>query len=164
MDQNSPESVSEELERLAEEQLTELHNEDPSLKQVNRERRERVIMLYAQGGLKNPSDFYHAALVLLYGQDLEHLELARTFAKHATTVGENRAWWVIAAAWDRWLLERGKPQRFGTQFFREDGRWTMGDVDPKTTDAQRAFYAVPPLWFLRQNLQKLRQSDGEIEE
>ena len=47
---------------------------------------------------------------MLYGDDVAHFELARTFAKRATVLGEPRAW-SVAAAWDRALLGRGLPQR-----------------------------------------------------
>ena len=88
-------------------------------------------------------------------------ELAKTFAQRAATIGEPRSWSVIAAAWDRSLIGRGLPQRFGTQFIRENGRWSLGRVDPRVSDAQRALYGVPPLWVQQQNVDQLQQRDED---
>ena len=77
-------------------------------------------------------------------------------------MGEARAWSVIAAAWDRALLARGQPQRFGTQFIRENGRWSLGRVDPRVNDYQRALYGVPPLWFQQQNVDQLQRREDDI--
>lgn len=68
------------------------------------------------------------------------MTLSRTFARRSSALGEQRGWSVMAAAWDRALIAKGEPQRFGTQFVREDGRWTLGKVDPSVTDAERAMY------------------------
>ena len=102
-----------------------------------------------------------AALIMLYGDDVAHFELAKTFAKRAAALGEGRAWSVIAASWDRSLLGRGLPQRFGTQFIRENGRWSLGRVDPRVSDSLRALYGVPPLWVQQQNVDQLQQRDEE---
>src|SRR5215467_8827651 len=138
MEPLSPEELSAELERLAEEQVNDLDTDDDDRVPRSKRRRERVVALYARGALRSAQDFYYAALVLLYGEDVAHFDLARTFAKRAATLGEARSWSVIAAAWDRSLLARGRPQRFGTQFIRENGRWSLGKVDPRVNDYQRA--------------------------
>ncbi len=39
----------------------------------------------------------------------------------------------------------GKPQKFGTQLVEVDGKWKVYDVDPATTDAERAEWGLPPL-------------------
>jgi len=155
------EEPSAELERLAEEQINDLDSTGDERARRGRARRERVLILYGQGALRSAQDNYHAALVMLYGDEVAHFELAKTFAQRAGTIGEPRAWSVIAAAWDRSLLGRGRPQRFGTQFIRENGRWSLGQIDPRVTDAQRALYGVPPLWVQQQNAAQLQQRDEE---
>ena len=161
MEPLSPEELSAELERLAEEQVNDLDSEGEDRSQRNKQRRERVVALYARGALRSAQDFYYASLVLLYGDDVAHFELARTFAKRAANMGEGRAWSVIAAAWDRALLARGRPQRFGTQFIRENGRWSLGQVDSRVNDDQRALYSVPPLWYQQQNVEQLQRREEE---
>jgi hypothetical protein len=162
MEPLSPEELSAELERLAEEQVNDLDNEGEDRAGRSKERRERVVALYARGALRSAQDYYYAALVLLYGDEVAHFDLARTFARRAATTGEARAWSVIAAAWDRALLARGRPQRFGTQFIRESGRWSLGRIDPRVNDYERAFYGVPPLWYQQQNVDQLQRREDEI--
>ena len=155
------EDPSAELERLAEEQINDLDSTGEDRSRRGRERRERVLALYGQGALRSAQDNYHAALVMLYGDEVAHFELSKTFAKRSAALGEARAWSVVAAAWDRSLLGRGHPQRFGTQFVRENGRWSLGRVDPRVTDAMRALYGVPPLWVQQQNAEQLQQREEE---
>jgi hypothetical protein len=161
MESHTPEELSRELERLAEEQMNDIDTEGEERSRRGKQRRERVVTLYAQGALRSGEDNYHAALIMLYGEELAHFDLARTFARRATSIGEPRAWSVIAAAWDRALLARGRPQRFGTQFIREDGNWSLGKVDPRVTDSERAMYGVPPLWVQQQNVEQLRRREEE---
>jgi hypothetical protein len=156
------ESPEVELARLAEEQINDLDTEGDDRVRRGKERRERVAQLYAQGAVETGQDYYHAALVMLYGEDVAHYDLARTFARRSAGLGEPRAWSVVAAAWDRALLARGEPQRYGTQFVRENGRWSLGQIDPSVTDGERAMYGVPPLWVQRQHVEQLqRREDAE---
>lgn len=156
------ESPELELARLAEEQISDLDAEGEDRVRRGKQRRERVAQLYAQGAVESAQDYYHAALVMLYGDDVAHYDLARTFARRAADMGESRAWSVVAAAWDRALVSRGRPQRFGTQFIRENGRWSLGSVDPAVTDGERAMYGVPPLWVQQQSVEQLqRREDAE---
>ncbi len=159
MEPRGQEDPSTELERLAEEQINDMELEGPERVQRGKHRRERVIELYAQGAVHSAQDCYHAALIMLYGEDIAHFELSRTFARRASRLGEPRAWSITAAAWDRALMARGKPQRFGTQFIREQDRWSLGPVDPSITDSERAFYGVPPLWVQRQNAEDLQRRE-----
>lgn len=161
MDPLNPEEMSEELRRLADQQLDDVESEDDERQQRSKERRERVLELYGRGAVRSAEDNYHAALVMLYGNEIAHFELSRTFANRATNLGEARAWSVIAAAWDRSLIMRGKPQRYGTQFIREHGRWSLGNVDPAITDSQRALYGVPPLWVQQQAVDRLQRREDE---
>jgi hypothetical protein len=159
MDSRSQEDPSKELERLAEEQVNDLEMEVQERLRNAKQRCDRVAALYTAGAVQSPEEHYHAALVMLYGDEMRHFDLARQLAKIAAQDDEERAWSVLAAAWDRALIARNQPQRFGTQFVRENGHWSLGDVNERTTDAERAFYGVPPLWFQRQNLEQIRRRE-----
>jgi len=124
-------------------------------------RGQRVLDLYNQGVIQNARDCFHAALVLLYGDKLAHYELAWSLARQAALLGEQRAWTVQAMAWDRWLLTSGKAQRFGTQIIKQRGRWSLGPVDPRITDNERAFYGVPPLFVQEQRAQQLQNQEDK---
>jgi hypothetical protein len=159
MEPREQEDPSAELQRLADEQLGDLDGDGPERLRRGKKRRERVAEIYAAGDIQSADDYYHAAIVMLYGDEISHFVLAQRLAQRAADEGEARAWSVIAAAWDRTLLARGQAQRFGTQFVRENGRWSLGAIDPKVTDAERAMYGVPPLWVQRQNLEQIRRRD-----
>ena len=42
-------------------------------------------------------------------------------------------------------MYQGRPQPYGTQFIAVEGRWQLWDVDPATSDSERATHNVPPL-------------------
>ena len=52
---------------------------------------------------------------------------------------------MAAAAYDRWLVYQGRPQHYSTQYVSDGRRQRMWDVDPTTTDAERAAWDVPTL-------------------
>lgn len=161
MEPFASEEPGEELERLADEQLNDADSDSDDRRERGRLRRSRVLSLYNQGFVLSPDDHYHAALVMLYGDDVAHFELARSFARRSAALGGQRAWSIIAAAWDRALIQRGKPQRFGTQFVRTNGRWTLGRIDPRVTDSDRAMYGVPPLWVQEQAVTRLQRREEQ---
>lgn len=153
------EQPDEELARLAQETINSQVNGDDAPEM--RIRCQRVIDLYAAGKVLEPRDFFHAALVLLYGEKTSHYELARTFALRSARAGEGRAWTVYAMAWDRWLLSVNRPQRYGTQIIKRNGLWTVGEVDTTVSDNERALLAVPPLYVQKQRAAQLqRQEQG----
>jgi hypothetical protein len=126
-----------------------------------RVRCQRVIDLYAQGIFADSRDYFHAAWVMLCGETPGHYSLARTFARQSADLGEERAWTLQAMALDRWLVASGMPQRFGTQMIKQDGRWSLGSVDPKTSDLDRALFAVPPLYVQLQRAEQLQRQEEE---
>ncbi len=151
------ESPAEELARLAQETIeSQMGSTDPAAMRI---RCQRVIDLYANGSILEARDHLHAALVLLYGEKSAHYELARTFAQRAARQGESRAWTVTAMAWDRWLLAMQRPQRFGTQIIKKNGRWSLGEVEPDMNDKERAFYGVPPLHVQQQRAKQLQSQE-----
>jgi hypothetical protein len=50
---------------------------------------------------------------------------------------------------------QGKPQLYGTQFKKVDGRWILWEVDPTITDEERVRWNVPPLEENRKKLEAL---------
>ena len=158
-ERNASESPSEELARLARETL------DAQAATINmaeaRERCQRVIDIYAQGLVQTGIDYFHAAWVLLCGETQTHFEFSRTLARRATELGEERAWTLRAMSWDRLLVAQGRPQRYGTQIVKLEGRWTLGTVDQAITDLERAFYGVPPLYVQIQRAEQLQRQERD---
>lgn len=117
-----------------------------SIREKDRLRRKRVRELIREGALRTGADYHHAALIFQHGESVVHFKQAQELARKGIALGEERSKWLYAAATDRALVYAGKPQRFGTQFRKnEKGDWEMGQVDPNTTDEERAQYNVPPL-------------------
>ncbi len=115
------------------------------LAERDRRRRRRVQELIATDGLREPEDYFHAAMVFRHGEALDDYWRAHELAKNGAELGHHGARWLAAAAYDRWLMRQGKPQKYGTQYVREGERWRLWDVDPATTDEERGEWNVPPL-------------------
>jgi hypothetical protein len=100
-----------------------------------------------------PDDYFYAALIFQHGESLADIWQAHTLAQRAAelgaaaTLGPNQtdSRWLAAAALDRWLMYQGQPQKYGTQFVPDGKRIRLWDVDPATTDAERAAIHVPSL-------------------
>jgi hypothetical protein len=125
------------------------------------ERRRRVDRILAEGGAKVADDYYHAAMVFQHGTAVEDYDRAHQLALKAVELdpAHDRARWLAAAAKDRSLVRQGKPQLYGTQMQRQDGRWGIFDIDPSVTDAERSKWLVPPLADAKRRAE--RMNDGK---
>lgn len=104
-------------------------------------------MRYLEAGrITSAESLYYAAFIFQHGDCPDHYKLANRLAGRALDLGYADARWIFAATLDRYRLSQGQPQRFGTQYVSRDGcTYVLEPVDPKTTDALRARYNVPPL-------------------
>jgi hypothetical protein len=116
----------------------------PDVVQRDRARRRRVVELLDAGAARSGEDFFHAAMVFQHGDSLDDYRRARELALRAAEVGHRPGRWLAAAALDRWLMRQGIPQKYGTQY-RSGDRYELYEVDPATTDEERAEWDVPPL-------------------
>lgn len=108
-------------------------------------RRKRVVALLASEAGLDADDYFHAAMIFQHGETLAHFWRAHQLAHTGARLGHPAGLWLMAAAYDRWLMCQGHPQKYGTQYLIREGRWVLYEVDPTTTDAQRARWNVPPL-------------------
>lgn len=108
------------------------------------ERRARVAEIVAAGGAKTGDDYYAAAMVYQHGAELADFARAREYAAKAVELGDEGGRWLAAAAWDRWLVNAGYPQRFGTQYLCNPD-CELQEWDESTTDEERARWNVPPI-------------------
>ena len=111
----------------------------------DRARLERVRALLDEGAAVTGEDHRHAAMVFQHSGVLEDTWRAHELALRAVELGDDRARWLAAAALDRWLTRQGRPQKYGTQYRTAGEAWELYEVDPETTDAERAGWNVPPL-------------------
>jgi hypothetical protein len=111
------------------------------------QRRQRTTEMLKSGALKTAADYYHAAMIFQHGKTVDDFATAARLATRAAEIDQasGEARWLAAAAKDRELMTQGKPQRFGTQFKRVDGRWVLYQVDSSVTDDERAAWNVPSL-------------------
>ncbi|MFB9314375.1 hypothetical protein [Nocardioides plantarum] len=116
-----------------------------ALRERDASRRRRLGELLDAGRVVAPADLYDAAWLLNHGDEVGELGLAHELAARAAAAGHGPARWLAAATLDRWLMYQGRPQRFGTQFVPDGQRHRLWDVDPATTDADRAAHDVPSL-------------------
>jgi hypothetical protein len=122
-----------------------------ALRERDARRRQRVSELLAEGYVTAPDDYYEAALIYQHGETLEEIWQAHELAQQAAlmgamaSLGAKDSLWLAAATLDRWLMYQGKPQTYGTQFVPDGKRIRLWDIDPATTDAERAASHVPAL-------------------
>ena len=111
------------------------------------ERRAQTKVLLDSGKLQTGTDFYEAAFIFQHGHELSDYLLAHTFAVIAAARGRKDATWIAAATLDRYLINAGQKQIYGTQFQTpNNGKTTQEPYDRSVaSDALRAALGVPPL-------------------
>ena len=110
----------------------------------------QVQAMIREGLLHTGIDFFRAALVFQHSGKAEGTLLAHLLAVTALSKGEPSALWLSAATLDRYLIQTGKPQVFGTQFKslpRPDAtkpyQFVQDTIDPVLlTDPLRAEFCV----------------------
>lgn len=131
-------------------------------------RRAAVTEMIEADQLHASDDFVHAAFIFQHGADSTSYRTAHELAMRAVAIDSTNmgARWIAAASKDRYLQSVGKPQIYGTQLLRRNGRWTLQPYDTTAvTDAERARWGVPPLsrqraWEAEANARK-REPPGD---
>lgn len=111
-------------------------------------RRKRVIELFQEGKIIAADDYYHAALIFQHGIDTNDILKAYLLAEKAVELKSSyiTAKWLMAATKDRYLMYKGLPQWYGTQFQLKEGKWILYPVDSNAvTDKDRKKLGVPSL-------------------
>ncbi len=113
-------------------------------------REDTVRALLKAGSLHTASDYYRAALVFQHAYKPDDILLAHVLATVALAKGSADALWLSAATLDRYLVDAGKQQVFGTQFSPapqqpKGSAWQQNPVSPLLSDALRSEMCVVPL-------------------
>ena len=141
------------------------HEQRQQVLQRDRARRQRVEELVTGEMVQAPEDYFHAAMVFQHGEGLDDFWRAHELARRGAELGHPDCRWLAAAAYDRWLMNQGKPQKYGTQYSsRDDEPYRLWDVDPTTTDEERAAWNVPPLAEALQQAEELTRRKAELRE
>lgn len=127
------------------------------------ERRQRVLEIMEKDGARVAADYYNAAMVFQHSIQPEDHDRAHEWCLEALKLDPDLkgARWLAAASKDRALMWRGKPQLYGTQFKKVDGKWILWEVDPSITDEERAKWGVPPLSVAKERVEKLNAGTFE---
>jgi hypothetical protein len=125
-------------------------------------RRARTKALLDSGKLRTGADFYHAAFVFQHGSTPNDYLLAHTLAVIAAASGRKDATWIAAATLDRYLMNIGQKQIYGTQFVSHNGGAMSQEPYDRTlvSDALRADLGVPPMQDQVQRLKDLQAQLG----
>ena len=144
-------------------ELMRLHNEDQSDRTPadgkaidwskvgprDQARLDRTKELFKENQLNTANDYYHAALILQHGRVPEDFLLAHEFCVVAISKGRNdkETRWLAAASEDRFLMNIGRPQRFGTQYqaYPANAPYKLYKVDEGVTDELRRQMNTPTL-------------------
>ena len=127
-----------------------------TLQRTDQIRRQEVIQYILLDQLSTDADFVGAGFIYQHGSCANSYLLAHQLAGYAIALGEGiiakgeyaqTSRWLYAATWDRYLLNTGTAQRFGTQYtsIGSECKFELEPFDPATTDEERQQYNVPTL-------------------
>lgn len=139
-------------------ELQKMYNEDQGsrmaknidwlvLTKQDRERENRVYELIKAGQIVTGKDYYNSAMIFQHGADSSAFGMAVSHMRKAIEIDTTINKWLLAAAIDRDLLSRNKPQIYGTQYSKMNGeKWKRSRIDTtQVTDKERKYYHVETL-------------------
>lgn len=111
-------------------------------------RQSRVYELIKENKIITGKDYYNSAMIFQHGNDTIASSMAVKQMKKAIELDTTVNRWLLAAAIDRDLMRRNKPQIYGTQYIKmgEHGKFELYKIDTtKITDQERKYYRVETL-------------------
>ena len=153
------------------EELKAIYEADQSDRQVSeidwsivsvrdKQRQERVYELLDSNLVRTSDDYANAAMVFQHGDDTIASGMAVKLMRKAIELDSTRSEWLLAAAIDRDLQRRGKPQIYGTQYWwtNDSNQWIRYELDSTIiTDEQRKEYGVRTLAEQREQLRLMNK-------
>ena len=140
-------------------ELQKMHDEDQASRSVpnidwmiltrqDSLREIRVHEMFKEGKIVTAKDYYNSAMIFQHGRDTIASSMAVKHMRKAIELDSTMNKWLLAAAIDRDLMRRGKPQIYGTQYVKETGedKWKRYKIDStKLSDEERKEYGVETL-------------------
>ena len=121
----------------------------PEFRKNDSLREKRVYELLSEGKVVTGNDNYHAAMIFQHGKDSVAYGMAVKLMKKAIELETTMNRWLLAAAIDRELWSKNKPQIYGTQYTKKNeknAKWERYRIDTtQITDEERKFYNVETL-------------------
>jgi tetratricopeptide (TPR) repeat protein len=120
------------------------------LTKQDKERENRIYELIKAGEINTGRDYYNSAMIFQHGVDTISSSMAIKYISKAIELDSTIDKWLLAAAIDRDLMKRTKPQIYGTQYqqiLTEAGpTWKRYEIDStQITDEQRKLFHVETL-------------------
>jgi len=140
-------------------ELQKMYNEDQGsrsaknidwslLTKQDKEREKRVYELIKSNQVLTARDYYNSAMIFQHGDDTVASSMAVKQMRKAIELDATIDKWLLAAAIDRDLMRRQKPQIYGTQYVKNTGeaKWRRYKIDTtQITDDERKYYNVETL-------------------
>lgn len=140
-------------------ELQKMYNEDQNsrmakdidwtvLSKQDKERENRVYEFIKLGQIVTGKDYFNSAMIFQHGSDTIASLMAVKHMKKAVELDTKIDKWLLAAAIDRDLMNRQKPQIYGTQYVKNKGetKWKRYNIDTtQVTDEERKYYHVETL-------------------
>lgn len=111
-------------------------------------RSKRIYELLDSGKVITGKDYYHSAMIFQHGKDTTASAMAVKLIQKSLSLDSTVNKWLYAAAIDRDLMRKKRPQIYGTQYVRNkaNGKLERYQIDStQITDAQRKYYYVETL-------------------
>lgn len=108
-------------------------------------RRKRIGEIFGEGCFSKAEDYAAAALVFQHGDAPEHFFQTFLWAKRAVELGDASQSRLLALGIDRYLINIGQKQLFGSQAskpdFKSDTCWCLSKIERSFPDKLRKKYA-----------------------
>jgi len=124
----------------------------------------RVYELLDSNLVKTSRDYHNAAMIFQHGGDTTAYGMAVKLMRKSIELDSTADKWLLAAATDRYLISKGEPQIYGTQYYKssEDAPWVLGTIDTtKISDAVRMEFGVETLAEQRENVRRMNLNQLE---
>ncbi len=155
---------------LDNEELVEIYNADQADRQTqpidrgivskrDSLREVRIYELLDSNKVRTSLDFHNAAMIFQHGRDSVAYGMAVKLMRKSIELDSTANKWLLAAAIDRYLLSKGEPQIYGTQYWKmKDQSWELGEIDTtKITDAERIEFGVETLAQQREKVKRMNK-------
>lgn len=124
-------------------------------------RRSQTLSIIRSRGLRSARDYFNAALVMQHSPPDIELAYALATLSHYLDPENKAPTSLMAAAWDRLLMQRVQPQWYGTQYQNDGaGVFLFPVAEGVITDIERARLGVPTLGESRARVAEMAQSVG----
>lgn len=125
-------------------------------------RRDQVLSIMGAHGLNSARDYFNAALIMQHSRPDIELAYALATISHYLEPTNKAPTSLMAAAWDRLLMQRVQPQWYGTQYKNDGagGVFLFPVAEGVITDAERERMGVSTLEEARNRVADMAQSVG----